>query len=196
MSLISLGEAATEAGMRKLVYQVAVSLDGFIAGPGEALDWLVWSEDAAAVAGDLWQDADAILMGRRTYDFALKSGGGGDDPGGITTYVFSRTLAAAPPGAELVADDAATFVRKLKAAAGGKIILMGGGLLAGALAEAGLIDEVVLNIHPVILGGGTPVFGHIRSKVALGVQQARILSSGCAVLTFTPSQPGVQQTGC
>ncbi len=63
--------------MRKLTYGAAMSLDGFIAGPDEGLDWLLWSDDARAISAASWRGVDTILMGRKTYEFAGRRGGGG-----------------------------------------------------------------------------------------------------------------------
>ena len=125
--------------MRKVMWGAAVSLDLYLAGPDEALDWLRWSDDAAAIGAASWQNVDTLLMGRKTYDFAARSGGGGDAAASkIRTFIFSRTMAEAPAGAELVASDPAAFVRQLKREEGGDIIVMGGGELAGALIEGGV----------------------------------------------------------
>ena len=169
--------------MRKLTYGAAVSLDGFIAGPDEALDWLRWNEDAKAISAASWKDVDTILMGRKTYDFAVRGGGGG---GGskIRTIIFSRTMAEAPDGAELVRDDAAGFVRALKAAPGGDIILMGGGELAAALIAAGVVDEIGLNVHPVLLGAGVPMFGTMPRRVDLARIEARPIAGDCVLLVY------------
>src|SRR5688572_18300808 len=120
--------------MRKVTFGVANSLDNYITGPDDSIDWLAWSDDVTAIMKDYMARVDAILMGRKTWEFAVKAGGGGG--GGkskVRTYVFSSTLEEAPEGAELVREDAAGFVRKLKQEAGGEICVMGGGALAAAL---------------------------------------------------------------
>ena len=76
-------------------------------------------------------------------------------------------MASAPEGAELVRDDPAGFVRALKAEPGGDIIVMGGGELGAALIEGGVVDEIGLNLHPLLLGGGTPGFPPTGCRVAL-----------------------------
>jgi dihydrofolate reductase len=169
--------------MRKLTYGGAASLDLMIAGPDEAMDWMLWSDDAAAISGASWQGVDTILMGRKTYEFAARGGGDGD-PGGITTYIFSRTMAQAPKGAELVRGPAADFVRDLKARPGGDIILMGGGELGSALIEAGLVDEIGLNVHPVLLGAGTPAFRPVARRIALELVESRPIARGCVFLRY------------
>ena len=168
---------------RKVTFGGAVSLDGFFAGPGEAIDWLRWSDEAAAVSAASWKGVDTMLMGRRTFEFALREGGGTGVGPKIKTYVFSRKLAEAP-GAELVRGDAADFVRRLKAGAGGAIIVMGGGELGSALVEAGLVDEIGLNVHPVLLGGGIPAFRPIARRVELELVEARALARGCVLLRY------------
>ena len=169
--------------MRKVTYGGAASLDLMIAGPNEAMDWLLWSDDAAAISGASWQGVDTMLMGRKTYEFAVRGGGGGDG-GGITTYIFSRTMAEAPAGAELVRGDAAEFVRDLKARPGGDIIVMGGSELGSALIEAGLVDEIGLNVHPVLLGSGTPAFRPMDRRIALELTESRPIAKGCVFLRY------------
>ena len=172
--------------MRKVTWSAACSLDLMLAGPAGELDWMRWSDDAAAIAGASWQGVDTLLMGRRTYDFAAKSGGGGDaGDSPIRTYIFSRTMTEAPKGATLVATDPAAFVRDLKQQEeGGDIMVMGGGDLASVLIEGGAVDEIGLNLHPVLLGGGTPFFRAMNHPVALALLEARPLARDCVYLRY------------
>ena len=173
--------------MRKVTYGAAVSLDGFIAGPGEALDWLAWSDDAAAIAGASFKGVDTLLMGRRTYEFAARSGGGGGEGmGTIRTYIFSRTMTSAPEGATLVGEDGAAFVDDLKRQEGGDILVMGGGVLGSSLIEAGTVDEIGLNVHPVLLGAGTPFFAPMSRRVALELIEAMTIAKGCVFMRYRP----------
>ncbi|HWT12776.1 MAG TPA: dihydrofolate reductase family protein [Allosphingosinicella sp.] len=169
--------------MRKVTYGAAVSLDGYIAGPGEAMDWLRWSDDAAAISAASWKGVDTLLMGRRTYEFAVRSGGG-PSSAGMTTFIVSTTMAAAPAGAQLVRADPAGFVRALKAEPGGDIIVMGGGALGSALISGGVVDEIGLNVHPVLLGGGTPMFPPVAGDVALALVEARPIARDCVFLLY------------
>ena len=170
--------------MRKIVWGAAVSLDLYIAGEDEAIDWLRWSGDSAAIMKESWKGVDAMLMGRKTWEFAARSGGGDAGMAKIKTYVFSSTMAEAPAGAELVREDSAGFVRALKAGPGGGIILMGGGELASALIEAGLVDEIGLNVHPLLLGGGIPFFRPMARRVALVPVEARPIAKECVFLRY------------
>jgi dihydrofolate reductase len=169
--------------MRKVTYSAAVSLDGYITGPDEAIDWIMGSGDVDAILKEAWAGVDTILMGRKTWDFAVRSGGGGGG-GKVRTYVFSRTRAAAPKGAELVRGDAAAFVRALKAQEGGNIFLMGGGELASALVEGGAVDEISLSIHPLLLGGGVPLLAPMARRVALERIEARPIARGCVYARY------------
>jgi dihydrofolate reductase len=166
--------------MRTVTYGGACSLDGFITGPNESIDWLVWSDDVAGIVGEYWKSIDTLIMGRKTWEFAQKAGGNGGAPmEGISSYVFSRTLEAIDaPGVTLVSQDAADFVRKLKKATGKGICVFGGGDFARTLFEADLIDEVGFNVHPVLLGSGTP--GLLAGgRVNLELKECRPLAKGC-----------------
>ena len=169
---------------RKVTFGGAVSLDFQFAGPDEAIDWLRWSDDAAAISAASWKGVDTMLMGRKTFDFAMRVGGGLGVGPKIRTYVFSRTLAEVPEGAELVSGDAAEFVRRLKAEPGGDVIVMGGGELGSALIEAGLVDEIGLNVHPLLLGGGVPAFRPMARRVELELVEARAMAKGCVLLRY------------
>jgi dihydrofolate reductase len=176
--------------MRTVTYGAACSLDGFITGPDKALDWLHFSKDVSEVMAEYFKTIDTILMGRKTWvDSQALSAGDAQPPEdafkGIQTYVFSRTLDTLPdPRVRLVRDDATAFVRDLKKQAGRGICLMGGGELARSLFTADLIDEVGLNIHPVLLGGGIPMFPAPGPRVSLRLLSSRVLAGGCVLANF------------
>jgi dihydrofolate reductase len=171
--------------MRKVIYGGAISLDGYLAGPGEEIDWLRWSEESAAIMKESFSGVDAMLMGRKTFEFAQRMGGG-PPMKGVTTHVFSRTMDALPDGAagELVKEDAAEFVRRMKAEEGGKILVMGGGELGSALIDAGLVDEIGFSIHPVLLGGGVPALRPFGHRVALELVEARAIEPQCVLVRY------------
>ncbi len=103
----------------------------------------------------------------------------------MRTYVFSRTLKAIDkPGVELVKGDAAAFVRDLKQRPGGRICLMGGGELAQTLIAEDLVDEVGLNIHPILLGSGPPVFRDPGHRVKFTLTECRQIDGGCVILKY------------
>jgi dihydrofolate reductase len=170
--------------MRTVTYGGACSLDGYLTAADGAMDWLHFSRDVQDVMTAYWATVDAVLMGRRTWEVAAASGGGGASDGRVRTYLFSRTLREAPPGVELVRDDAGGFVRALKRQPGGGICVMGGGDLARSLFEADVVDEVGLNVHPILLGGGTPAFHPMPARVKLELRENRTIAGGCALLTY------------
>ena len=169
--------------MRTVTYGGACSLDGFIAGPGEAIDWLRKSSDVQAIMKESWKGVDTMLVGRKTWEFAQKMGGG-PAMTGVTTYVFSRTMSEAPEGVELVGGDAVEFVRELKAKPGGGIIVMGGGELGTALIAGGVVDEIGLNVHPILLGGGVPLVRALEGSVALELIEARPIAKDCVLMRY------------
>jgi dihydrofolate reductase len=173
--------------MRTVTYGAACSLDGFIAGKNEDMGWLHYSPDVNEIMRDYWKSVDTILMGRRTWDFAVRIGGGsaGSGGGAMRTYVFSRSLKSiSAEGVEVIRDDAGAFVRDLKARPGKEICMMGGGELAGSLFAAGLIDEVGLNVHPVLLGSGVPFFIDAGCRTQLELLQSRVIDGGCVYSTY------------
>jgi dihydrofolate reductase len=170
--------------LRKVTFGGANSLDNYLARPDHAVDWLKWSKEAAAVMTDYWKTIDTVLMGRKTNEVALLQTKGGGYPG-VASYVFSRTLKAIPEGgATLVSDDAVGFVRDLKQRGGKDICLMGGGELAKSLFEAGLIDEIGFNIHPILLGSGIPLFHPMDQQIDLELLQCKPFKNGCVLVTY------------
>ena len=170
--------------MRKVVFGGANSLDNFIARPDHGVDWLIWSKDVAAITGELWKTIDTVVMGRKTYEVAERSGQGDGYPG-MKTYVFSRTLPQKPGGSvTIVRDDAADFVRRLKHQEGKDICVMGGGELGRSLLEGGVIDEIGFNIHPVLLGKGIPLFHPMTRQIDLELTECRALESGCVYVLY------------
>jgi len=100
-------------------------------------------------------------------------------------YLFSRTLKALDgPGVELVTSDAVEFVRALKQRPGKEICLMSGGELAESLVAADLVDEIRLNIHPILLGSGVPTFRDAGHRVKLSLFECRQLEGGCVLASY------------
>jgi dihydrofolate reductase len=171
--------------MRKTIFGVANSLDNFIARPDHAVDWLLWGKEAAALMTEFWKTIDTVVMGRKTYEVALKHSAGKSSYPGVTTYVFSRTLSAGPdPSIIMVAEEPAAFFRKLKKRPGKDICIMGGGELAQSLFEADVIDEIGFNIHPVLLGAGIPLYLPMKHQIDLELLECRPFTNGCVLVRY------------
>ncbi len=181
--------------MRTVTYGGAVSLDGFLAGAHGAIDWLHFSKDVREVTKDYWKNVDTILMGRKTYQVAASQGRAGSKNAkkktgragkvAMRSYVFSRTLQAIDdPSVALVAGDAVEFVRDLKRRPGKGICLMGGGELAQSLLAADLVDQIGLNIHPILLGSGIPTFRDPGHRVKLALTECRMIDGGCVLAYY------------
>ena len=172
--------------MRTVTYGAACSLDGFIAPSDGSMDWLHFSRDVQEYMATYWASIDTMLMGRKTWEVAVGQGGGGGGGGtkGITTYIFSRTLDRVGHGAHLVREDAGEFVRQLKEQPGKGICVMGGGELAQSLFAAGVIDEVGLNVHPILLGSGVPFFRDAGRRISLVLAESKVIDGGCVLSTY------------
>lgn len=169
--------------MRKVTFGGGSSLDNFIARPDGGVDWLLWTPEVADLTKDFWKTVDTVVMGRKTYEASLQNGMSSYP--GVKNYVVTNTLREAPdPAVEIVPGDGADFVRRLKAEEGGNICIMGGGILGHSLLEADLIDEIGLNIHPVLLGEGIPAFHGLHRQLNLELRECKVLSSGCVYVLY------------
>ena len=174
--------------MRKVTFGVANSLDNYIAREDHSVDWLLWSDDVARFVKEFWKTIDTVLMGRKTYEAALRLGTSSYP--GVANYVFSKTLRTSPDSAvRIVSTDAVSFVRGMKQTTGGDICVMGGGELANSLFEADLIDEVGVNIHPVLLGSGVPLFSPMSRQINLRLTECRKFTGGCVLLRYAVERP-------
>ena len=173
--------------MRRLRYQMAMSVDGFIAGPHGEYDWIVMDPDIDFAA--LFKQFDTAVMGRKTFLAMLQNGGDGAMPG-LDVVVFSRTLRPADyPAVSVVNSDPAEHVRSIKAEPGKDIWLFGGGELFRALLEAGLVDTVEPAVVPVLLGEGIPMLPPPASRTKLSLNSHRLYpKSGITLLEYTVNQ--------
>jgi dihydrofolate reductase len=181
--------------MRKVKYFVANSLDNFIARPDGAVEWLFMDGTDYGMR-EFFASVDTMLMGRKTYEFALthspkpkrKSKKGKSkraSKSSMRSYVFSRTLKPEEnEDANIISENAGAFVRNLKSEAGKDIWLMGGGELAKSLFAENLVDEIEMNVHPVLLGAGIPLFPDIGKQIDLELLECKAHRNGCVQLTY------------
>ena len=170
--------------MRRVRFSVAMSLDGYIAGPNGEIDWIVVDPDIDF--GALMNAFDTILMGRKTYEVTRQQSGGGVMPG-MQVYVFSRTLRQADCPGVVVSNDPVKTLSALKSKPGKDIWLFGGGSLFGSLLELGLVDAVEVAVIPVLLGGGVPLLRPSGGTAKLRLVKHRIYEkTGTVSLEYTP----------
>ncbi len=169
--------------MRKIILGLAVSLDGFIEGPGGEYDWCFTDQDYGL--SDFFKRVDTAFIGRKTYEMTLAMG---DNSGGgfpkLKEYIFSTTLNNVKDGATLLTGDIKSEVLKIKEKRGKDIWLFGGAGLTTSLINLGLVDELSLAIHPILLGGGKPLFNNIINRVELNLLDTKTYSTGLVALTY------------
>jgi dihydrofolate reductase len=168
--------------MRRILYRVAASLDGYIAGPRGEVDWIV--HDPAVDLGKVYESVDTVLLGRRTYELTRQPGAPGW-PRGWQVYVFSRTLRAEEhPGVTVVSEDAGPRVAALRAEPGREIWLFGGGSLFRSLLETRQVDVVEVTVMPILLGGGIPLLEAGAPQTRLVLEQVERYPSGLLRLRY------------
>lgn len=187
--------------MREMTYYIGATLDGFIAGPNDEVDFFPLSDEFHAFLASDFADAlptharaafgvadaplsrfDTVVMGRRTYEPALALGIA-DPYAHLRTIVVSASLTDPRAGnVEIVRTEPADRIRELKAEPGLGIYLAGGAALAGELREE--IDRLVIKKYPVIAGSGIPLVRHDFAPTAFDLESARTFDNGCVVLSL------------
>jgi len=169
--------------MRRICYSVAMSLDGYIAGPNGEIDWIV--QDPEADFGALLARFDTWLMGRRSFE--LTQTPGAPKMPDVAVVVASRTLRAADyPGVQIIADDLPEAVRRLRKRPGKDIWLFGGTGLFHSLVELGEVDAVEVSVIPVLLGGGLPLLPTANRRTKLRLTGSKVYQkSGIVRLEYT-----------
>lgn len=170
--------------MRKIVLQLAVSLDGFIEGPNGEFDWCFTDDDYGMT--EFFNRVDAIFIGRKSFEVA--QGLGGTTPPGFPSlkeYVFSQTLTKLDGDRELISGDFESRVKDIKKSPGKDIWLYGGASLTTVMINHNLVDEIILAVHPILLGAGKPLFQNIAQRKMLRLKDSKTYPSGLVMLSYT-----------
>lgn len=167
--------------MPRIRYEVAMSLDGYIAGPNGEYDWIV--EDPTIDFVDMFAQFDTFLLGRKTYELTLQPGNPGF-PADTRAFVFSRTLPDQVPGFTVVRDVTSDIVAEIKAQAKKDVWLFGGGELFREFLKHGLVDTVEVAVMPVLIGGGLPLLPPPATLARLELTDQRTYPSGIVKLEY------------
>ncbi|HEY9811266.1 MAG TPA: dihydrofolate reductase family protein [Halomicronema sp.] len=167
--------------MRKIILFIASSLDGYIARPSGEIDWLFTDQDYGY--SDFYANIDTILMGRKTYEQVLTFG---EYPyPGVKTYVFSKkSTLSTSQDIEIITENINTFIPKLKQQKGKNIWLVGGAQIVFELINQKLIDEIILSIHPIILGEGITLFPAKITPQNFQLSQCQTYNTGLVQLSY------------
>jgi dihydrofolate reductase len=182
--------------MRRLIYSMGVSLDGYIADPAGGIDWSAPDEELHRFHNDQMRDVDVHLCGRRLYETMVYWETADQDPHlsehelefariwqGIRKVVLSSTLDSVTGNATLLRSGLTEVLARLKQQPG-RDLAVGGAALASTLVEQRLIDDYRLFVSPVVLGGGTPYFPSLESALDLELEETRVFGSRVVYLRY------------
>ena len=172
--------------MKRVRVFIASSLDGFIAGPNDELDWLSNREGVDDTFTPFFQQVGAMLMGRRTFD--VISGFEGEWPYGETPVLVATTrpMSTARPFVRPVMGSIGELVEEAKREAGDRDVYIDGGALIRSALDADLIDEVTVTVIPIVLGAGVPLFAGATSRHPLELLGSRTIGGGLVELEYAP----------
>jgi dihydrofolate reductase len=190
--------------MRKVISLIHLSLDGFAAGPNDELDWISYDDELEQSAHSLHALTDAVIWGRRTYEgmagyWLTVPGNPASTPAELeharwldnaTKIVVSRTLDRVAWGdaqnTALIKDNIAEEINKIKQEPGKDIWFLGSTMLAQTFMQLDLIDEYRININPIVLGRGKPLFANVTREFPLRLLEAKTFTSGVVALRYEP----------
>lgn len=187
--------------MRKIIQWVVASADGYVDGPDGEFDWAASPNPQLSEYSDrLHERADTFLFGRGVWEMMAGYWPNAESISDsehdlkfapiwreTPKIVFSRTLEKADWNTRVISDNLPEEVAALKQRPGKDMILTGGSKLPAALTELGLIDEYHIAVHPVVLGGGRPLFHETKQRVNLQLVDARTVGSGVVILHYQPA---------
>lgn len=187
--------------MRKIILLMHVSLDGFVTGPNGEMDWIIHTEEEQNYVTDLLNTVDTVLFGRVTYQMMesfwptvpshpvlSKSKYHAEHAVWIEKtekIVFSKTLDKVEwSNSRLVKEHIAEEVAKMKQQPGKNIVMIASSGLAQTFMQLGLIDEYRINVNPIVVGGGRPLFKNIKDRIDLKLAEAKTFRSGVVGLVY------------
>lgn len=176
--------------MRKIVYYIASSVDGYIAGPGDNISEFVQSGDGVERYMSDLQTFDTVIMGRRTYEFGYQYGLQPGQPAypHMDHYIFSNSLSFNNPHEQVnVCSIELETVKQLKEKNGSGIYLCGGGVFAGWLLDHQMIDVLKVKLNPFIQGDGIPLFGESKKTHQLQLTDSQLYENGLQFLSYDVS---------
>lgn len=173
--------------MRKLILGLAITLDGYIEGPNGEYDWCFTDQDYGL--NEFYERIDSMFIGRKSYEMMQKyvpENGTEVVPGmpPLKEFVFSNTLKDVKQGAVLVSNDSMAEAYRIKNTPGKDIWLFGGASLNRAMMEAGLVDELWLSVHPILLGSGRKLFTEQNYRTALTLLESKAYETGLVSLRY------------
>jgi dihydrofolate reductase len=172
--------------LREVNLFIAASLDGYIAGPNDNLNWLFTDQDYGY--NQFYDSIDTIIMGRRSFEIIDSFG-----PwpyGKKQTHVFSsRTNLPDREGIKFETSDPCSFVTDLKSSSGATIWLLGGGLFSTELLKCKLVDKIVVSVHPILLGDGITLFHGNFPITELKLLDSTQFESGLVQLSYEVATP-------
>ena len=173
--------------MRKLILGLAITLDGYIEGPNGEYDWCFTDQDYGL--NEFYERIDAMFIGRKSYEMMQKhvpENGTEVIPGmpPLKEFVFSNTLKDVKQGAVLVSNDSMAEAHRIKNTPGKDIWLFGGASLNRAMMEAGLVDELWLSVHPILLGSGRKLFTEQNHRTNLTLLESKTYETGLVSLRY------------
>ncbi len=187
--------------MRKVIFLIHMSLDGYVAGPNGEMDWIVYNGEVEKYSHDLHSSTDAAIYGRVTYEMMFGYWPGVlTDPtatagaleharwvDGATKIVVSRTLDRVEwKNSVVIGKNIAEEMAAIKQQPGKNIWLLGSPSVAQTFMQLGLIDEYRINVNPVMLGSGKPLFAGLDQQLPLKLLEVRTFSGGVVALRYEP----------
>lgn len=169
--------------MRKVILGLAVSLDGYIEGPNGEYDWCFTDQDYGMT--EFFSNVDAAFMGRKSYEMTQAMGDANSGFPGLKKYIFSNTLEDVREDVTIIRGDIKIAVDLIKNESGKDIWLFGGAGLTTSLMNLRLVDRLWLAVHPILLGGGKPLFQDIKSRLKLRLLESKSFSTGLVSLTYS-----------